>query len=273
MKLSVSNIALTAFDHTAELASLPALGLTGLEVAPSRVWRETWHGLIASQVAEYRRTVEQAGLQIVGLHSLFWDQRELGLFRDADTRRRTIDFLAHLSGVCRDLGGRTLIFGSAWARNRNGLPMETAVSETVSFFSELCPRIEAHGTCFCFEPVGPDESDFVNSTFESIEIARRVNHPALRVQIDAKALVANNEARFEPFQAAAPLLVHYHANEPGLGIIGSTGKVDHPQLAQYLRRVDYRGYVSIEQRMLDANDPLDAVRRSAAALRAAYSAA
>src|SRR4051812_18082931 len=119
MRLSISNIALTAFDHLAELSALPALGLSGLEVAPSRVWQDTWHGLKAADVAAYRRNVESAGLRVVGLHSLFWDQRELGLFRDQDTRGRTIDFLAHLSGVCRDLGGRTLIYGSAWARNRN----------------------------------------------------------------------------------------------------------------------------------------------------------
>lgn len=269
MKCAVSNIALSEYDHARELHALPELGLEGLEVAPSRVWRDTWQGLTPDMVAAYRRVVEGAGLQVVGLHSLFWDQRDLGLFRDGEAVARTLEFLVHLSGVCRDLGGRTLIYGSAWARNRNGLPMAEARERAISFFGTLVDRIAEHGTCVCFEPVGPDESDFVNSVYDSIDIARAVDHPALRVQIDAKALVANNEATFAPFEAAAPLLVHFHANEPGLGMLG-TGGVNHAELAGYLRRIDYDGFVSIEQRMVVPDDPLGPIRRSAAVLRDAY---
>lgn len=271
MKLSLSNIALTAYDHESELSALPALAITGLEVAPSRVWHDTWTGLTPAMVAKYRREVEGAGLEVVGLHSLFWDHRDLGLFRDADTRSRTLDFLAHLSAVCRDLGGRTLIYGSGWARNRNGLPMADAMAETESFFGELSKRMEGHGTCICFEPVGPQESDFVNSVFDSIAIAEKLDHPAIRVQIDAKALVANDEDVLEPFLRAKPYLVHYHANEPDLGVLSDSGAVDHAKLGGFLRRVDYTGYVSIEQRMVNEADPLDAVRESARVLRDNYS--
>ena len=56
-----------------------------------------------SDVQTYRRLVEDAGLQVAGLHSLFYDQPDLGLFKDSDTRIATLDFLRHLSEVCRDL--------------------------------------------------------------------------------------------------------------------------------------------------------------------------
>ncbi|MSO92260.1 MAG: sugar phosphate isomerase/epimerase [Rhodospirillales bacterium] len=273
MRLAVSNIGLPAFDHRAELARLPGLGFEGLEVAPSRVWQDTWQGLKPAEVAAYRRTVEGAGLRIIGLHSLFFDQPDLGLFKGAAARAKALDFLTHLSAVCRDLGGRTLIYGSAAARRRGSLAPDTAFAEAADFFAALARRIEAHGTCFCFEPLGPEESDFINSAFDSLRIVNAVSSPTLRLQLDAKALVQNNEATVATFRAAAPVLVHFHANDPGLGMLGATGQVDHRALASMLRDVGYDGSVSLEQRMLSADAPMRDIEKSALVLRDCYGAA
>lgn len=268
MKFAVSNIALTAYDHEEELDHLAGLGLAGLEVAPSRVWRDTWGGLGAARVEAYRRRVEAAGLTVTGLHSLFFDHPDLGLFRQPEVRARTLDFMEHLSAVCRDLGGRTLVYGGG--RKRGDVPLEDAVRETATFMGELSNRIEAHGTHFCFEPLGPNDTDFIHSAFESLEIVKAVDHPCLKVQLDAKALVANGEAAPETFSAVAGHLIHYHANEPDLGPLGTSGAVDHAALGQMLRDIGYDGYVSIEQRMIDAADPLAGVRQSADHLKECY---
>ncbi len=265
---AVSNIALTAFEHGAELDRLGDLGLVGLEIAPSRVWRDTWHGLAAIDVGRYRRRIETAGLRVVGLHSLFFDHPELGLFKEAAMRSRTQDFLVHLSAMCRDLGGRTLIYGGG--RRRGDMGQKAAFAETVAFFAELCRRIEGHGTCFCLEPLGPRETDFIHSAFDALAVVEAVDHMALRMQLDAKALVANAEATEAPFHAAAPYLVHFHANEPGLGVLGTSGTIDHAAFGSFLREIGYQGFVSIEQRMFDASNPLRDVARSAAVLKRCY---
>ena len=265
---AVCNIALPPYDHAAELARLGALGLEGLEVAPSRVWQDTWQGLTPEMVAAYRRDVEGAGLRVIGLHSLFYDHPELGLFRDPETRARSLDFLVHLSAVCRDLGGRTLIWGGG--RRRGDVPEAAARAETESFVAEFCRRIEGHETCLCFEPLGPDESDFINSAFEALAVVEAVGHAALRMQLDAKALVENDEAGIETFRAVAPQLVHFHANEPGLGVLGTGGTVDHGALGDFLREIGYGEFVSIEQRMSRAPDPIADVARSVRVLRDHY---
>ena len=105
MKFSVCNIALRAFDHADDFGRLVEFGLDGIEVAPSRVWRDTWRGLTTVEVNDYRRRVENAGLSVVGLHSLFYDQPELGFSKEPALRARSLDFLQHMSKVCRDLGG------------------------------------------------------------------------------------------------------------------------------------------------------------------------
>jgi len=268
LKFAVSNIALPAFDHTSDLERLAEFGLEALEVAPSRVWRDTWHGLTTVEVADYRRRIENAGLGVVGLHSLFYDQPQLGLFKEPVERAESLDFLEHLSKVCRDLGGKTLIYGGG--RNRGNLPADEAKAEAVAFFGELSARVEDHGTCFCFEPLGPDDSDFINSGLESLAIVEEVGSSALRVQLDAKALVENGEAHIETFRAVEPMLVHFHANEPGLGVLGSSGKIDHAALGRMLRDIGYDGYVSIEQRQLDDADPLADVAKSARHLKECY---
>jgi len=269
MKFAVSNIALPAFDHAGELGRLAEMGLDAIEVAPSRIWPDTWKALSQAAVADYRRRIEDAGLGVVGLHSLFFDQPELGLFKEPQRRADSLDFLEHLSGVCRDLGGRTLIYGGG--RNRGDLPAKDARAEAVNFLGELTNRIEGHGTCFCFEPLGPKDSDFINSALESLDIVNELASPGLAVQLDAKALVENAEAEAKTFQAVADKLVHFHANEPGLGILGSSGAVDHAALGAMLREIGYAGYISIEQRMQNATaDPLADIKESARVLKEAY---
>ncbi len=268
MKFSVSNIALQAFEHTDDFGRLREFGLEAIEVAPSRVWRDTWRGLTTVEVADYRRSVEGAGLGVVGLHSLFYDHPELGLFKEPAERAESLDFLEHLSGVCRDLGGKTLIYGGG--RRRGDIPEDEARAEAVDFFGELTKRVENHGTCFCFEPLGPKDTDFINSALESLAIVEEVGSPALAVQLDAKALVENGEATPELFREVADHLVHFHANEPGLGVLGSTGEVDHLALGGMLREIGYDGFVSIEQKMSNGDDPLADVGRGATVLKEAY---
>ena len=267
-RLAVSNIALSPYGHDGELERLPSLGLEGLEVAPSRVWRDTWKGLAAADVEAYRKQVEKAGLRVIGLHSLFFDRPELGLFKGPEVGAETLDFLVHLSGLCRDLGGRTLIYGGG--RKRGDVPFEDAFAETVEFCGELCRRIEGHGTRLCFEPLGPADSDFINTVADALAIVEAVDHPALAMQIDAKALHDNEEAEYAPFHAAKRHLVHFHANEPGLAVLGSSGRVDHAAFGGYLKKIGYGGFVSIEQRMLNESEPLADVAISAGVLKECY---
>ena len=121
MELSLSNIALSQYNHESDLMALQNLGFLGLEVAPSRVWPDTWYGPTNKAVDKYRKLVAQAGLEVVGLHSLFYDQKDLGLFTRGNERLKTLDFLVHLSSICRDLGGKTMIYGGG--RWRGNLPL------------------------------------------------------------------------------------------------------------------------------------------------------
>lgn len=268
MKLALSNIALPAFDHSSLFPAVAALGYQGIEVAPSRVWRDTVTGPTHVEIETYRRAVEGAGLEVVGLHSLLFGLPDLGIFINAATRARTLDYLVHLSKMCRDLGGRTMIFGGG--RRRGAVPAEEAWVIGRDFAAELCHRIAPHGTIFCFEPLGPKDSDFINTVAEAVAMAEAVDSPAMRVQLDAKALAQNDEMNAQTISLAVPYLVHAHANELDLGALAEGQGVEHATFGRLLRKAGYDGYVTAEQRMLDENTPLVAAAQSAEILRQAY---
>lgn len=270
MKLAVSNIALPAHDHAALLPEIAALGFSGLEVAPSRVWSDTWHGLEARAVEAYRRAVEAAGLTVTGIHSLFFDQPEMTIFGDDATRTRTLEFLVHLSAMCRDLGGRVMVFGSPPARRRGDLAPDKADVLAVDFFNRFHDATEDHGTVMCLEPLGPADTDFCGSMHEILSFREQTQPGALGLQIDARALTAHDEITPGVFARAQDGLVHVHANATDLGELLPGDAIDHPAVGRLLAEIGYDGFVSLEQRMVDETDPLGPVARSIAVMKEAY---
>lgn len=268
MKISISNIALPSFQQSKYLGYLADLGVAGLEVAPSKVWSDTWEGLSFRKVEAFRREVNSYGLQIIGLHSLFFDHPDLGLFKGAEVNAKTRDFLTHLSSVCRDLGGHTLIYGGGRARGL--INEEEAYRQAVDFLGSLAVELESKKLCICLEPLGPNDTDFVNSAIESLRIVRAIDSPGVRVQLDAKALIENREATLETFKAVSEELVHFHANEPGLITLGASGQIDHLALGLMLNQIGYSGFVSIEQKLQNVKSPMPDIEKSIQVLKSSY---
>lgn len=265
-KLAVSNIALPAYDSVRFLPQLRELGVRGLEIVPERVWDDAGPGLTAHAVASYRCAVEAAGLTIIGLHVFLPDRRGFGLFAGSDVLQRTVNYLTHLSSVCRDLGGRTLILGGS--RRCGDLPVKKAWDECLVFLDRLLPRIEDHGTVVCFEPLGPADADFCNTAAECRMLTNYVDHPALGLQLNAKAQVENNDAGHAPFSAVRGRLDHFHANEPGYAALGSSGRVDHADFRRHLSAITYREWVCLAQAA--SADPLEGLCSGVRYLKQCY---
>lgn len=258
MKLAVSNLTLPAFDHLAHLSRLKALGVDGLEIAPDHTWtRPHWgKGFAAAELRAYHRAVQAAELKVVGLHALLGGRPELGLFEDADTRHHTIEHLVHLSTVCRDLGGRTLILDGRWRRD---LPVKEAWLQARELLERLLPRIESHGTVLCFAPLGPDEGDFCRLARECYMLVNALDHPSFGIHLSTAGLTGTGERGHANFAAARGRLEHFHIDEPGRVRLGSTGLVDHADMRRHLVASTYRGWVSLVQRFEPNWSPIDAV--------------
>ena len=260
MKLAASNLALPPRDHLSLLPRLPEMGIKGLEVVPAQVWDDPWHDPTPAAIAAYGDAARAAGLQVVGLHGLFAGRPDLGLFKEAAIRRRTMDYLVHLSGLCRDLGGRTLILESRW---RFDLSVASAWIECRDFLESLLPRIEDHGTVLCFAPLPPSRGDFCLTATDCRILTSAVDHPAFGHHLACTAMTENGEMVHAPFAGVRGKLDHVHLDEPAFGVLGRSGRIDHAAFRRHLDAISYFDWISVVQRWHGAADPLLALEQGA----------
>jgi sugar phosphate isomerase/epimerase/Fe-S cluster biogenesis protein NfuA len=261
MKLALSNLALPPFHHLSLLPHLRALGVEGLEIAPDHTWSRPQLGgsFSPSELGVYHLAAKSAGLEIVGLHALIGGRPELGIPDDLDAQKRTLEHLVHLSAVCRDLGGRTLILDSRW---RGQLNEKTAWLQTREFLERLLPRIEDHGTILCFAPLAADEGDFCRRGRECYMLANAIDHSAFGLHMSTAGLTANGESGHANFAAARGRLDHFHIDEPGRVRLGASGAVDHVDMRCHLSAITYQGWVSIVQRFEKNTSAIETVMES-----------
>jgi len=244
MKLSVSNIAWGNEDLEGHLQLLKRLGCEGVEIAPSCIWDEPVDST-PSQQRKFRKIVENCGLVVVGLHSLLYTRPDLVVFGSPGTRNRTIEYMRRLIHLCRELGGATMVFGSPKNRQRGQMDVEDAFSIATTFFFKLSEEAKKYDVLLCIEPLGKNESDFITSSHEGMELVSRVNHPNFWLHLDAKAMITSKENYAEVFIKYISDFKHFHVGDPGLAPPGSTG-VDHSIIGKALRDSGYNRFISIE---------------------------
>jgi D-psicose/D-tagatose/L-ribulose 3-epimerase len=246
MNIGISNIAWPV-DLQPEVADLlQSLGVTGIEIAPTRVWSSPLD-VPARELAAFRRFWNDHGLQIIALQSLLFGL-DLSLFESAESRAVMRRHLAGMIRLCAELGGRALVFGSPKHRRRGDLPIEEASRIALDFFTEIGACAAQHGVAFCIEanPTAYD-CDFVTTSTEAIALVERVANPGFAVHLDTGAMTLSEEPIEQAVINAMTWCRHFHVSEPQLGPIG-TGGVNHQAFAATLKMLNYSRWISIEMR-------------------------
>ena len=267
MKLSISHIAWPPAKEDFYLGRLKGYGCTGLEIAPNRLWPEPLEASHKERLS-FKRRVQACGLEIVSLHALLYQRRDLGLFREPEVEARTIAYLQGLCGLAADLGAKVLVFGSPKNRRRGALAYDEAMGRAAGFFGRIARTAAEEGVRLCIEPLGPGETDFISTAREGLALVEMVNHPGFGLHLDAKAVAEEGKDFSEILRPVIHRLEHFHINDPELVEVDSTGEVDHLALGRALRNLGYRQYVSIEMRTL--SEYPQAIERSVHLAKRAY---
>ncbi|TWT66191.1 sugar phosphate isomerase/epimerase family protein [Allorhodopirellula solitaria] len=222
------------------------LGYTGWEVAPFMLAK---HVDEIGQVdrVEYRRTVEGAGLQIIGLHWLLAGTEGLHLTTlDPEVRRSTAEYLKSLTRLCSDLGGGLMVLGSPQQRNRTeGQTSSQAMENAADVLRQVVPTLQEHNVQIAVEPLGPEEGDFLNTADEACELIDAVGDSSVGLHLDVKAMSTESEPIDQVIRQHAERMIHFHANDPNrLG--PGMGDVEFAPIMQALHDVQYDGWVSVE---------------------------
>jgi sugar phosphate isomerase/epimerase len=256
MKLAVSNLALPAYYHLGMLPLVHSLGVEGIEVVPAHTWPDR---VSAAMVNDYRDAVEAADMSVVGMHGLFRHRPDLGIFARGEKRARSLELLAQLSAVCRDLGGHTLILES---RRRSDIPERDAWLQCRDFLHDLLPRIESHGTVLCFAPLAPADGDFCRQARECYMLTNAIDHDSFGLHLGAAALAASGEMGHTTFAAVRGRLEMIHLDEPGHAVLGSSARVDHKDMRNHLAAITYKGWASLVHTTIPSVDPVASLTQS-----------
>jgi sugar phosphate isomerase/epimerase len=218
MKIALCNEVLQPLPFAQQCRLAAALGYDGLEVAPFTL-AEDPSTLTDAQAAAFRRTAEDNGLAITGLHWLLVAPAGLSIV-DADpaVRAKTVAFMERLVDLCAVMGGKYLVHGSPKQRSvPAGMAREQARAHARDCLARAAERARAAGVVYCLEPLAPRETDLFNTVEEAVELVVEVNNPALRTMVDCSAA---GQAEAEPVHELMArwmptgMVAHVQVNDP-----------------------------------------------------------
>ncbi len=223
------------------------LGYDGIEIAPFTLAASA-DEVSAEQRKEVRQTIEDSGLETVGLHWLFAGPAGLHMTTpDESVRGRTRDYLSVLLDLCKDLGGRVMVLGSPKQRSLvEGQSRDEAWKNAVELLSSVLDRAGDLGVTICLEPLSPVETDFINTVSEGMEMVRQINHPNLKIHLDVKAMCSEPTPVAEIIRSVrVEDIGHFHVNDANLYGPGM-GDVDYGPIAEAIKDIGWNEWLSVE---------------------------
>ena len=232
------------FDKACTHAS--SLGYTGVEFAPFTIDTDAFQ-ISQSKRREIKNIADSNGLEIVGLHWLLAKTKGYHLTHDNDAiRANTAEYLCELARLCRDLGGKVMVFGSPPQRNlAKGVTYEQGFERAAEVFKKVAPVMEDCDVTLALEPLGPQEGNFMLTAKAGIELAEAVASPNVKLHLDVKAMSSESIPIPDIIHNSKDWLVHFHANDPNRRGPGM-GEVDFVPIFDALHEIKYDGWVSVE---------------------------
>lgn len=261
MNIAISNIAWDHHEDDKAAKILKKYKLTGLEIAPSKIWDDPT-SVSNEMIQNYKTYWNEKGISIIASQSLLYGHPELTIFESKYKRGKTLIYLHKIIKLLSILGIQNVIFGSPKNRVRGKMSKKEAILISKDFFTKISDYCRMFGMFFCIE-ANPElyGSDFINTTDEVIELVKYIDHPNFRVHLDTGAMVINNENYEVVVEKAFPYLKHVHISERNIGLL-SQGNVDHKKLAKLLKKFGYNRWISIEMKNKLMPSNIDAIEEA-----------
>lgn len=245
MNLAISNIAWEQHEDPAILDLLRANNVTGVEVAPTKIWQE-WRGASHKEATKYKDMMNSEGFEIPALQAILFAKPELQLF-NRDSHYKFFQHLKLVSELADGFGSKVIVFGAPKNRKRGQCSNTQASKIAIEFFhkaSQIC----GENNCSLALEHNPVEygCDFITNVRDAKELVEMVNHKNFKLHIDS-AGVHMCGGNISDIVKDSGEFVHYHISEPMLEPIVD-GIVNHKDAIDTLKDIGYQGWVSIEMK-------------------------
>ena len=223
------------------------IGYSGVEIAPFTLAGDV-RQIGSAQRSEVRRQAERTGLEITGLHWLL--AKTTGYYLtspDPDIRRATTEYFHELVRLCADLGGKFMVLGSPMQRSLlPGVSKEQAASYAVEVLSSVLPMLERNGIRIAVEPLTPQETDFLTTAAETVELIEKIGAPEqIALHLDCKAMCSESLPIPDLIRQNRQHLIYFHMNDPNLRGPGF-GDLKFEPIFAALHEIGYDGWASVE---------------------------
>lgn len=143
-------------------------------------------------------------------------------------------------------GVKVIVFGSGGARRvPEGFSHAQARQQIVAFCRMLGPIAGRHGVTIAIEPLNVAECNILNTLGECAGVAREVNHPAIRLLVDAYHLLKDGDS-LDDIVKNGDILVHAHIATIPNRVAPGAEACDLAPFFGALKRAGYQGRVSLE---------------------------
>lgn len=253
MNLALSNLAFKADVSADYLGVLKAHGVSGIEVAPTRI--APWDELTDDAIDAYHDRLADAGLVIPSLQALLFGVNDAHLLKDEAAFQIMAEHLRKVARIGARLGAKVGVFGSPRNRNKVDMDAEAAWALGRERFGKLARIVAEEGFSIGLEPVPAFYGgDFADTAETVIQMVDEVNHEGLCVHLDTGCVTLGGGDIAAAVTAAGDRMGHFHIAEPKLASLRGSA-IDHAGAAAALKAVGYDGWIAIE--MLEPANPDD----------------
>jgi sugar phosphate isomerase/epimerase len=221
-------------------------GYDAIEIAPFTISKYVTE-ISAAARETIRDDAARAGIAISGIHWVLVQAEGMYLNHPDDSVRiRTAKYFVDLVDFCADLGGKSIVVGSPKQRNvMDGVSSAQAWDWATNTFRDSVRHAEERGVTICFEPLSPEETNFINTAADAIKFVQQIQSPRFKIILDVKAMCSESRPIPQIIRESWPHFAYFHANDRNLKGPGF-GDVDFKPIAATLREVGYDGTVSVE---------------------------
>jgi sugar phosphate isomerase/epimerase len=148
-------------------------------------------------------------------------------------------------------GMDTIVFGSGGARRiPEGFDRDMAWQQLVEFGRMIVPIAQHHGVIVVVEPLNRRECNVFNSVGECARYVRQIDHPNLRLLVDAYHWALENDS-YDDLVASLPLIRHAHIATYESRMAPGLEPCDVSEFFKALKVGGYDGRLSIEGKWTD----------------------
>ena len=157
-------------------------------------------------------------------------------------------YMHELISSTSDLNMSVLVMGAGGARV---LPSPDKYENVMQQMADICkyaisPVLDEFGIILALEGLVKGETSMMNTTEESVKIAKLANVPNIKVMADLYH-VANENEKFEDFANYKGYIRHAHIGKPSPRVMPSNGDgYDYKPFFEALRSANFNGRLSVE---------------------------